>query len=462
MARSMVNHGHIPASFRRVDSVAPPPPAAPVAVRGREEDNRDPPTAATAMVLMKTSDWVEEDHDAHPQSLSAAMSTTTANHQQVFPAELQRLTSKAFEEMSPDMTDWFRRTAVCYTLCEDPKKSILVMSQRTGQYLTLSVMIVDTGSMLFVMNKVHQETLGLKVHSSTATVDTTAAPTPQDAQTPSPHSYYATGNPPHITTPTAPSTAPTSPTRVYVDDTFPSQDNPLTTHQLPDHIPRILHTSRAHTRHNGRENIQPNPATHHPHPVNRPQLPPTPPQSRHQNGTARNTNCPFCGITINRPYHRFLPDRCAVSGSRKEFVLRGYVPCRILEGDTQPDKLALVRDATQLMYINTVKVANGFRPLTLRRFRANGSRWAATTHTHNSSPPSPPRAPLITITHAVCTPTSAAAPPQAHKAHAPLTTATRSQSLRPQVHRHITAPPHRQYEHTLAGVRPPPCRITSG
>ncbi|KAK3253550.1 hypothetical protein CYMTET_37205 [Cymbomonas tetramitiformis] len=173
MARSMVNHRHIPASFRRVDSAAPPPPAAPVAVRGRGEDNRDPPTAATAMALMKTSDWVEEDHDAHPQSLSAAMSTTTANHLQVPLAELQRLTSKAFEEMSPDMTDWFRRTAVCYTLCnEDPKKSILVMSQRTGQYLTLFVMIVDTGSMPFVMNKVHQETLGLKVHSSTATVDT--------------------------------------------------------------------------------------------------------------------------------------------------------------------------------------------------------------------------------------------------------------------------------------------------
>ncbi|KAK3259291.1 hypothetical protein CYMTET_31704 [Cymbomonas tetramitiformis] len=78
------------------------------------------------MVLMKTSDWVEEDHGAPPQSLSAAMSTTTANHQQVPPAELQRLTSKAFEEMSPGMTDWFRRTAVCYTLCnEDPKKTHL-------------------------------------------------------------------------------------------------------------------------------------------------------------------------------------------------------------------------------------------------------------------------------------------------------------------------------------------------
>ncbi|KAK3288584.1 hypothetical protein CYMTET_3949 [Cymbomonas tetramitiformis] len=173
MARSMVNHRHIPASFRRTGSTPPPTPAAPVAVRGREEEIANPPSAAPAMVLMKTNDWLEEDHDNPPQSLSAAMSTTTANHQQVPPAELQRLTSKAFEEMSPDMNNWFRRTAVCYTLCnDDPKKSILVMSQRTGQYLTLSVMIVDTGSMLFVMNKVHQETLGLKVHSSMATVDT--------------------------------------------------------------------------------------------------------------------------------------------------------------------------------------------------------------------------------------------------------------------------------------------------
>ncbi|KAK3243142.1 hypothetical protein CYMTET_47199 [Cymbomonas tetramitiformis] len=173
MARSMVNHRHIPASFRRMGSPPPPTPAAPAVVRGREEHIPDQPSAASAMVLMKTNDWMEEDHDNPPQSLSAAMSTTTANHQQVPPAELQRLTSKAFEEMSPDMNNWFTRTAVCYTLCnDDPKKSILVMSQRMGQYLTLSVMIVDTGSMLFVMNKVHQETLGLKVHSSTATVDT--------------------------------------------------------------------------------------------------------------------------------------------------------------------------------------------------------------------------------------------------------------------------------------------------
>ncbi|KAK3283607.1 hypothetical protein CYMTET_8695 [Cymbomonas tetramitiformis] len=173
MARSMVNHRHIPASFRRTGSTPIPTPAAPVAVRGREEEIANPPSATPAMVLMKTNDWLEEDHDEPPQSLSAALSTTTANHQQVPPAELHRLTSKACEEMSPDMTDWFRRTAVCYTLCnDDPKKSILVMSQRTGQYLTLSVMIVDTGSMLFVMNKVHQEMLGLKVHSSMAIVDT--------------------------------------------------------------------------------------------------------------------------------------------------------------------------------------------------------------------------------------------------------------------------------------------------
>ncbi|KAK3240913.1 hypothetical protein CYMTET_49278 [Cymbomonas tetramitiformis] len=49
MVRSMVNHRHIPASFRRVDSAPLPAPAATVAVRGREEDSHDPPAAAAAM-----------------------------------------------------------------------------------------------------------------------------------------------------------------------------------------------------------------------------------------------------------------------------------------------------------------------------------------------------------------------------------------------------------------------------
>ncbi|KAK3270942.1 hypothetical protein CYMTET_20683 [Cymbomonas tetramitiformis] len=113
---------------------------------------------------MNTSDWLEEDyHGHHPTKLvrrhdpHSAQQPPTGSHN----TELRRLANKAMQEMHPNMANWFHLKAVCYTLCNDdpPKKSILVMNQRTGHYLTLSTMIVDTGSMFFVMNKKHKKAL---------------------------------------------------------------------------------------------------------------------------------------------------------------------------------------------------------------------------------------------------------------------------------------------------------------
>ncbi|KAK3243141.1 hypothetical protein CYMTET_47198 [Cymbomonas tetramitiformis] len=215
---------------------------------------------------------------------------------------------------------------------------------------------------------------------------TTARASPQIIQSSNPHSYFTASGRPHISTSSTPDTTSTTPSNPFRDDTLPPQEDPDASHRLPDHIPRVLHT-----RPNDRENTHPNPPATAPTPRNYRRTPPDSPPARPLRNTARNSDCPFCGITINRPYHRFLPDRCAVSGARKDLVLRGYSPCRILQGDTRPENVALVRDATALMYINTVKVTNGFRPLSLRRFRANGSQWAATTHTQIAPPTAPTR-----------------------------------------------------------------------
>ncbi|KAK3250090.1 hypothetical protein CYMTET_40515 [Cymbomonas tetramitiformis] len=175
MARSMVNHQPIPASFRRlpvgeVSEVANPAVAA--AVRGRVQPSPED-DAAASLVLMSKEGWIEEDYDDHVASLSVM--TTPAEHRpdQVPGAELQRLTAKAAEDMNPAVVPWFRRESICYTLSNsDPKRSILVMNQKTGLYKVFKVMIVDTGSMLFVMNKKHVGTLGITTQPGQATVDT--------------------------------------------------------------------------------------------------------------------------------------------------------------------------------------------------------------------------------------------------------------------------------------------------
>ncbi|KAK3256986.1 hypothetical protein CYMTET_33909 [Cymbomonas tetramitiformis] len=175
MARSMVNHQPIPASFRRVpleEPVGIVDPAVAVAVRGRVQPSCEE-DAAASLVLMSKDGWVEEDYDDHVASLSVMTSPATHCSDQVPGAELQRLTAKAAEDMNPTVIPWFRKESICYTLCNDnPKKSILVMNQKTGHYKVFKVMIVDTGSMLFVMNRKHVAALGISTQPGQATVDT--------------------------------------------------------------------------------------------------------------------------------------------------------------------------------------------------------------------------------------------------------------------------------------------------
>ncbi|KAK3235171.1 hypothetical protein CYMTET_54614 [Cymbomonas tetramitiformis] len=125
-------------------------------------------------MLVPFGDWIEEEQEASYPSLSMAVTNPPSPTGATVPtAELQRLTTHAYEDMNPSVTAWFRRSSVCFTVCnDDPKKSIMVMNQRTGKYLTLRVMIVDTGSMLFVMNQEHFTALGLYTTLGKASIDT--------------------------------------------------------------------------------------------------------------------------------------------------------------------------------------------------------------------------------------------------------------------------------------------------
>ncbi|KAK3253491.1 hypothetical protein CYMTET_37259 [Cymbomonas tetramitiformis] len=75
--------------------------------------------------------------------------------------------------MKTSVMAWFRRSSICSTVCnDDPRKSILVMNQRTGSYMILKIMILDTGSMLFVMNQTLVTLLGLVTTLRKANIDT--------------------------------------------------------------------------------------------------------------------------------------------------------------------------------------------------------------------------------------------------------------------------------------------------
>ncbi|KAK3235345.1 hypothetical protein CYMTET_54442 [Cymbomonas tetramitiformis] len=178
MARNLAHHQPLPASLRRLTSDLEEAPAAQVAdvarvaVRGRPNPAPDTPASA-AFMLVPFGEWTEEDQEASYKSLSAAVNNpsgpTTAT---VAAAELQRLTNRAYEEMMPSAMPWFRRSSVYFTICnDDPKKSILVMNQRTGTYMIRKVMILDTGSMLFVMNPLLFTQLGLFTTLGKASID---------------------------------------------------------------------------------------------------------------------------------------------------------------------------------------------------------------------------------------------------------------------------------------------------
>ncbi|KAK3266822.1 hypothetical protein CYMTET_24584 [Cymbomonas tetramitiformis] len=105
-----------------------------VVVRGRPHPASDGPEGSSFM-LVPFGDWTEEDHEDTYQSLSTAVNAPPGATTATVPtAELQRLTTRAYEEMKTSVMAWFRRSSICFTVCnDDPKKSILVMSQRTGQ-----------------------------------------------------------------------------------------------------------------------------------------------------------------------------------------------------------------------------------------------------------------------------------------------------------------------------------------
>ncbi|KAK3269232.1 hypothetical protein CYMTET_22318 [Cymbomonas tetramitiformis] len=134
-------HTTSPTSLRRLTHDLDETPAgqaadiARSAVRGRPNPAPDNPASASSMLLL-FGDWTEEDQEASYPSLSMAVNNPSSPTRATVPAaELQRLTTRAYEDMIPSVRAWLRRISVCVTVCnDDPKKSILVMNQRTGTY----------------------------------------------------------------------------------------------------------------------------------------------------------------------------------------------------------------------------------------------------------------------------------------------------------------------------------------
>ncbi|KAK3279730.1 hypothetical protein CYMTET_12407 [Cymbomonas tetramitiformis] len=79
MARNMVNHQVIPATFRRltpqegVDDTA----GNDKAVRGRNPDDAN---TTPSLVLINNNDWIEEDHEEAGLSLSASVDEHISQH----------------------------------------------------------------------------------------------------------------------------------------------------------------------------------------------------------------------------------------------------------------------------------------------------------------------------------------------------------------------------------------------
>ncbi|KAK3286458.1 hypothetical protein CYMTET_5997 [Cymbomonas tetramitiformis] len=102
-------------------------------------------------------------------SVSALISDT----QHVPKEEVVRLTTKGAASKSKEHARFFGRTAICYTIFNsDAKKGMLFFNQRSGVFQQYHCIIVDTGSMVLVINRRHVQALGLSVRTGTTIVDT--------------------------------------------------------------------------------------------------------------------------------------------------------------------------------------------------------------------------------------------------------------------------------------------------
>ncbi|KAK3251149.1 hypothetical protein CYMTET_39501 [Cymbomonas tetramitiformis] len=179
MARTLVNHQPLPASFRRTGLPDNPinDGAAHLATRTRlpastSKDPADPPPEHdTTQVLIDDAAWTEEALEQVGSCLSASAITSDTQH--VPREEVVRLITKGAASKSKEHARFFGRTAICYTVFNnDAKKGMLFFNQRSGVFQQYHCIIVDTGSMVLVMNRRHVQALGLGVRTGTTIVDT--------------------------------------------------------------------------------------------------------------------------------------------------------------------------------------------------------------------------------------------------------------------------------------------------
>ncbi|KAK3234319.1 hypothetical protein CYMTET_55420 [Cymbomonas tetramitiformis] len=179
MARTRMGNQPMPASFTRTGSPGGHSGelTAPVAMRSRPPAQDAAPTQAAhvvphqehdaAQMLMEAS-YTEE---ALESCLSA--SASISDTQRVPKEEVVRLTTKGAASKSTEHARFFERTAICYTIFNnDAKRGMLFFNQRSGVFQQHRCIIVDTGSMVLVMNRRHVQSLGLRTRPGSTIVDT--------------------------------------------------------------------------------------------------------------------------------------------------------------------------------------------------------------------------------------------------------------------------------------------------
>ncbi|KAK3280303.1 hypothetical protein CYMTET_11855 [Cymbomonas tetramitiformis] len=180
MARTRMNNQPVPASFTRTGSPGGHSGelTAPVAMRSRLPAHEDAARTQAANVvahqerdaaqMLMEASYTEE---ALESCLSA--SASISDTQRVPKEEIVRLTTKGTASKSIEHARFFERIAICYTIFNnDAKKGMLFFNQRTGVFQQHRCIIVDTGSMVLVMNRRHVQSLGLRTRPGSTIVDT--------------------------------------------------------------------------------------------------------------------------------------------------------------------------------------------------------------------------------------------------------------------------------------------------